>query len=114
MSTIKIRVAVDEWNNRHYFQNFEILDELPVVGSSYDGESVYQIREAVKDCEQGSNEACLAKCYQLYLTVDGFTPEGVAALEDEDDRDYYQDLFPNIAYVCIIPEEGEENESDDI
>lgn len=56
MEKIKAFVDFNQINNFHYYQEFEIINELPKIGEIIDDRKVVSINLVQLDCEQPNND----------------------------------------------------------
>lgn len=71
IGNIKAFVGYNEVNNFHYYQNFEIVDELPKIGDEFEDSKVLAINPVNLDCEQPSETVYSYDYYSITLSNDG-------------------------------------------
>lgn len=75
MGTIKAYVDYNDSRKQHYYENFDIIDELPEIGEELSGyglnetATVKKIELAHLDCEQPNNEVYNYDYYEMYVNV---------------------------------------------
>ena len=71
---IKVYTDYNEFKNQKFFTNFEVIEEMPAIGSYYNNEEVTKIEELIIDCEQGNDEVYNYEYYRLTTSYyDDFT-----------------------------------------
>lgn len=91
IGTIKAYVDYNDCTKTHYYENFDIIDELPKINNEYFSNKIIKIETVELDCEQGSDNAHNYDYYKLTLKY-----------EDYDDT--------YTMYVCVEKEKGEYND----
>ena len=81
MRRIDINVAYDENNDTLYYQTFEIVRDLPVVGDYFHNKEVLSIEKMQKEAEQEEDEAYDFDCFKIVLKC-GNLDDAAIAIED--------------------------------
>lgn len=71
IGNIKVLVGYNEVNNFHYYQNFEIVDELPKIGDEFEDSKVLAINPVNLDSDQLSYIVYSYDYYVVTLSNDG-------------------------------------------
>lgn len=72
IGNIKAFVGYNEVNNFHYYQNFEIVDELPKIRDEIDDSKVVAINPVNLDCEQPNDSVYSYDYYKLTLKYEDY------------------------------------------
>ena len=91
IGTIRAYVDYNDYTKTHYYENFDIIDELPKINDEYFSDKIIKIEEVDLDCEQSGDNVYNYDYYKLTLKY-------------EDYGDAYT------MYVCIEKEKGEYND----
>lgn len=89
MKKIKAYIDYNDYNKTHYYEEFEIIDELPEIGDYKNGGKIIKIEYATLDCEQPNSD------------VYDYTFYKITTKDDEDEENNF--------YACIEIKDGEDD-----
>lgn len=82
MSTIRVFTSYNESSNARKYRMFDIIDSLPEVGGTYNGEEVKEVNSVYLDAEQDSDEVYNYDYYHIITKC-------LDAEDQEDESDYF-------------------------
>ena len=88
---VKAYIDYNDYNKVHYFEDFDIVDELPKIGDLIDDNKVIKIEEAKLDCEQGSDDVYNYDYYKLTLKYEDYDDTYVMYVCAEKEGEQYED-----------------------
>lgn len=70
MRKIKAYVGYSEWQKKHFYRYFDIVDKIPTIGDIIEDEEVVDVSEVSLDCEQDNEDVYKYNFYKIITQVD--------------------------------------------